>query len=100
MVLKSHGEDAFVAGARTLRRHESSKRVWIASTSKCGAKFRNLSRLSSKVVPIVKDARGVGTSVLPVGAAPDTRSPESTHRMSKVSRGSLAWSLITPRKIG
>ena len=31
--------------------------------------------------------------------ATDTRSPESTHLMSKVSRGSLAYSLTTPMKM-
>ena len=51
-------------------------------------------------MPTVKDASGVGTDVPPDGAATYTRSPESTDLMSKVSRGILAWSLITPRKNG
>ena len=35
-------------------------------------------------MPKVNDATGVGIAVLPVGAATDTRSAESTHLMSKV----------------
>ena len=98
-VRKSHGDVASVAEAHVFRRHASLKKVWIAATSTCGAKQWNFSRFSSQVIPIVNDAIGMGIVVPPLGADTDTRSPESTHLMSKVSRGSLACSLITPMKM-
>ena len=48
---------------------------------------------------IVNEASGAGITELPRGVATDTRSPESTHLMSNVSRGSLACSLIPPIKL-
>ena len=95
-VQKSHGDVASVPEACDLRRHASLKKVQIASTSTCVAKLWNFSRFSSHVVPFVNDAIGVGITVPPLSAETDTRSPESTHLMSQVSRGSLAYSLITP----
>ena len=56
-------------------------------------------RLSSHVVPIVNETIGIRITELPRGAATDTQSPESTHLMSKESRGSLAHSLTTPMKM-
>ena len=50
-------------------------------------------------MPIVNDAIGVGITELPRGAVTDTRRPESTHLMSKESRGSWANALITPMKM-
>ena len=55
--------------------------------------------MSSHVVQIVNEATGVGITELPRGAATDTQSPDSTHLMSKESRGNLAHSLITPLKM-
>ena len=65
MVQKSHGDDASVAEARVIRRHASLKKF--ASTSTCGAKFWNLSQLTSHVVPIVNEAIGVSITGLPRG---------------------------------
>ena len=76
MVQKSHADDASVAET-----HLSASRIKM---------------LSSQVVPSVKDGSGVGTLFLQSGPSPDTRSPESTHLTSKVSRGNFG---IVPRHL-
>ena len=60
-----------------------------------GRKGLDFSRFCSQVVPIVNDAIGVGITELPRGVATDTRSPESIHLMSKVSRGGVnGWVFV------
>ena len=81
--LLSHGDDASVAEARAFRRHASLKKCLNRFGIKVGRKRLDFSRFSSQVVPIVNDAVGAGITERPRGVATDTRSPESTHLMSK-----------------
>ena len=58
-----------------------------------------MSHFCAQFEPKVNEASATGRAVLPSRAATDTRSPVSTHLMSKASRGTLACSFITPIKI-